>query len=33
MSLDGEILFDHELCDVDFDKLELKLSDNKTYQG
>ena len=23
MSLDGEILFDHELCDVDFDKLNL----------
>ena len=21
MSLDGEILFDHELCDVDFDKV------------
>ena len=32
MSLDGEILFDHELCDVDLDKLELKFSDNKTYE-
>ncbi len=31
-SLDGEILFDHELCDVDFDKVELKLSDNKTFK-
>ena len=26
MSLDGEILFDHELCDVDLDTLELKFS-------
>ena len=32
MSLDGEILFDHELCDVDFDKVELKLSDNKIFK-
>ena len=32
MSLDGEILFDHELCDVDLDTLELKFSDNKTYE-
>ena len=32
MSLDGEILFDHELCDIDLDTLELKLSGNKTYE-
>ena len=32
MSLDGEILFDHELCDVDLDTLELKFSGNKTYE-
>ena len=32
MSLGGEILFDHEVCDVDFDKVELKLSANKTFK-
>ena len=32
MSLGGEILFDHEVCDVDFDKVELKLSGNKTFK-
>ena len=32
MSLDGEILFDHELCDVNIDKLELKFSGDKTYE-
>ena len=32
ISLDGEILFDHELCDVDFDKVELKLSNNKIFK-
>ena len=30
-SLDGEIFFDHDLCDVDFDKAELKFSGDKTY--
>ena len=32
MSLGGEILFDHEVCDVDFDKVELKLSGNKSFK-
>jgi salicylate hydroxylase len=32
MSLGGEILFDYEVCDVDFDKVELKLSGNKTFK-
>ena len=32
MSLGGEILFDHEVYDVDFDKVELKLSGNKTFK-
>ena len=31
-SLDGEIFFDHDLCDVDFDKAELKFSGDKTYK-
>ena len=32
MSLDGEILFDHELCDVDLDTLELNFSGDKTFK-
>jgi 2-polyprenyl-6-methoxyphenol hydroxylase-like FAD-dependent oxidoreductase len=32
ISLDGQILFDHKLCDVDFDKSELNFLDCKTYQ-
>jgi 2-polyprenyl-6-methoxyphenol hydroxylase-like FAD-dependent oxidoreductase len=31
-SLDGKIFFDHDLCDVDFDKAELKFSGDKTYK-
>ena len=31
-SLDGEIFFDHDLCDVDFDKAELKFSGDKIYK-
>ena len=31
-SLDGEIFFDHDLCDLDFDKAELKFSGDKTYK-
>jgi len=32
ISLDGQILFDHKLCDVDFDKSELNFLDCKTYK-
>ena len=32
ISLDGQILFDHQLYDVDFDKSELKFTGDKTYQ-
>ena len=32
ISLDGQILFDHQLCDVDFDKSELNFLDCKTYK-
>ena len=31
-SLDGKIFFDHDLCDVDFNKAELKFSGDKTYK-
>jgi len=31
-SLDGEIFFDHGLCDLDFDKAELKFSGDKTHK-
>ena len=31
-SLNGEIFFDHDLCDVDFDKAELKFSGDKIYK-
>ena len=32
VSLGGEILFDHELCDIDFDKLEISFLGEKIYQ-
>jgi len=32
VSIDGEILFDHELCDVNIDKLKLKFSGDKAYK-
>ena len=32
ISLDGQILFDHKLCDVDFDKSELNFLGSKTYK-
>ena len=32
LSIDGEILFDHELCDVSIDKLELKFSGDQVYK-
>ena len=32
ISFDGQILFDHKLCDVDFDKSELNFLDCKTYK-
>jgi salicylate hydroxylase len=31
ISMNGEILFDHELCNTNFEKLELHFLDNKTY--
>jgi salicylate hydroxylase len=32
ISIDGEILFGHELCDVSIEKLELKFSGDKAYK-
>ena len=30
--MDGEILFEHELCNANFDKLELHFLGDKTYK-
>ena len=32
ISLDGDILFDHKLCDPNFDDLELHFSNNRSYK-
>ena len=32
ISLDGQILFDHKLCDANFDDLELNFSNNRSYK-
>ena len=32
ISLDGQILFEHKLCDANFDDLELNFSNNRSYK-